>query len=458
MTAAPLVVYPLVRLGQRVRRTTRRGQEAARARHAPRHRGRSPATASSRRSAPKAREAERFSRASRAAVPHEHEDHGRAVGAAAADGVHRRHGGGRRALVRRAARFSDGQLTRRRVHVVPGRGVHDVRPDQEAEPRQREHAAGDCGRASASSRCSTRTAKCASSPARRRCAPLATRVEFRDVGFAYDDDPDRFVLRHVSFTVRAGQVVAHRRPERRGQDDARQPDSAVLRRHRGRDPDRRRRHPRRDAAVAARADRARDAGDGAVRRHDRRQHRLRRAGRRPRDAIEAAARAAHAARVHRRSCRAATMPRIGERGQRLSGGQRQRLAIARAILKDCPLLVLDEATSSLDAESELLVQDALANLMRNRTTFVIAHRLSTVRRADLIVALERRARRRDRHARRAGRPAGRRLREALRAAGVRRARRTRAERGERARRGVAMRDSFDDRVCVGRAARTAARG
>src|SRR5579871_1289597 len=80
--------------------------------------------------------------------------------------------------------------------------------------------------------------------------------------------------------------------------------------------------------------------------------------------------------------------RIGERGQRLSGGQRQRLAIARAILKDAPLLVLDEATSSLDVESEGLVQDALANLMKNRTTFVIAHRLSTVRHADAIVALE----------------------------------------------------------------------
>jgi ABC-type multidrug transport system fused ATPase/permease subunit len=79
---------------------------------------------------------------------------------------------------------------------------------------------------------------------------------------------------------------------------------------------------------------------------------------------------------------------IGDRGQRLSGGQRQPLAIARAILKDAPILVLDEATSSLDAESELLVQDALVNLMRNRTTFVIAHRLSTVRRADLIIALD----------------------------------------------------------------------
>jgi subfamily B ATP-binding cassette protein MsbA len=79
---------------------------------------------------------------------------------------------------------------------------------------------------------------------------------------------------------------------------------------------------------------------------------------------------------------------IGERGQRLSGGQRQRIAIARAILRDSPILILDEATSSLDTESEMLVQDALSTLMLNRTSFVIAHRLSTVRRADLIVVLE----------------------------------------------------------------------
>jgi subfamily B ATP-binding cassette protein MsbA len=107
----------------------------------------------------------------------------------------------------------------------------------------------------------------------------------------------------------------------------------------------------------------------------------------PPDRLEAAARAALAHEFIRK------MPQgydtvIGERGARLSGGERQRLAIARALLRDAPLLVLDEATSSLDSESESLVQEALANLMRNRTTFVIAHRLSTVRNAGRIIVLD----------------------------------------------------------------------
>jgi subfamily B ATP-binding cassette protein MsbA len=103
--------------------------------------------------------------------------------------------------------------------------------------------------------------------------------------------------------------------------------------------------------------------------------------------VEAAARAALAADF------IAELPegydsRIGQHGQRLSGGQRQRIAIARALLKNAPILILDEATSHLDTESELLVQRALNNLMEGRTVIVIAHRLSTIRRADKIVVIE----------------------------------------------------------------------
>ena len=104
--------------------------------------------------------------------------------------------------------------------------------------------------------------------------------------------------------------------------------------------------------------------------------------------VEAAARAAHAHEFVARLAQGYDTI-VGERGVKLSGGQRQRVAIARALLKDPAVLILDEATSSLDAESEHLIEQALERLLRNRTTLIIAHRLSTVRRADRLVVLDR---------------------------------------------------------------------
>src|SRR5437763_10973457 len=105
------------------------------------------------------------------------------------------------------------------------------------------------------------------------------------------------------------------------------------------------------------------------------------------DQIQAAARASNAHDfITRLPHRYDTI--VGERGATLSGGERQRIAIARALLKDAPILILDEPTSALDSESERLLLDALDRLMAGRTTLIIAHRLSTIRHADQIVVLQ----------------------------------------------------------------------
>jgi subfamily B ATP-binding cassette protein MsbA len=218
-------------------------------------------------------------------------------------------------------------------------------------------------------------------------APVSRGIEFRNVTFQYEDDSTKYVLRDVSFAVDAGQVIAIVGLSGAGKTtlvnliprffdvtsgailmDGHDIRDVTLRSLRAQIGIVTQETVLFDESVASNIA---YGSPGATR-----------------ERIESAARAAHAHEF------IVTLPEqyetwIGERGQRLSGGQRQRLAIARALLKDSPILILDEATSSLDAESERLVQDALANLMRNRTSFVIAHRLSTVRRADKIIALER---------------------------------------------------------------------
>jgi subfamily B ATP-binding cassette protein MsbA len=217
--------------------------------------------------------------------------------------------------------------------------------------------------------------------------PFTEAIEFKDVSFGYDDSHGRSTLRGVSFTVRAGQMVAIVGRSGAGKTtlvnllprfydvtkgaitidgrDLREVSLASLRAQIGMVT---------QETVLFDDTIAGNIAYGTPGASEQQ--------------IEAAARAANAHDF------IAAQPEgyktmIGERGQRLSGGQRQRLAIARALLKNSPILILDEATSALDNESERLVQQALATLMMNRTSFVIAHRLSTVRRADAIIVLER---------------------------------------------------------------------
>ena len=208
------------------------------------------------------------------------------------------------------------------------------------------------------------------------------RVMFDNVSFY---EQGKQALRNLSFTVEPGEMIGLAGHSRR-QVDADQPDLPLLRNRRGHHIHRRRRHAHREPKVDARADRRGLAGpflfNGSIADNI--------AYGNPDASLEKVIAAAKAANAHEFIT---NLPDgydsiVGERAVRLSGGERQRLSIARAILRDPRILILDEATASMDTETEAKIQQALARLVKGRTTFAIAHRLSTLRNADRLFIIE----------------------------------------------------------------------
>ena len=384
LTGAPVVVYPLIRLGQRVRRTTRRGQEELE------HLSHISAEAFAGHRIVKAfageqYEQQRFDQASErlyrmnmkvtssvSALPPLMEW----LGAFAVVGV----------LWYGSREIAAGELTPGGFSLFVGAMLLMYAPIKRLSRVNANIQQALAAAERVFETLDTRS-EATDKPGARRLPPLERSIAFQEVSFAYDDAPGEMVLDRVSFEVDAGQVVAvvglsgagkttlvnlvPRFYEVTGGSIA--IDGADIR----------------DVTVESLRSQIGIVTQDTVLFDDTIGNNIAYAApSASRDAVEAAARAAHAHEF------IATLPAgydtlIGDRGQRLSGGQRQRVAIARALLRNSPILILDEATSSLDAESELLVQDALAKLMLNRTAFVIAHRLSTVRRADRIVVLDR---------------------------------------------------------------------
>jgi subfamily B ATP-binding cassette protein MsbA len=385
MTGAPLVVYPLVRLGQRVRRTTRRSQEALE------HISHVSAEAFTGHRIVKAfgteaHEAEKFKRAglslfrtnmkvtaALSSLPPLMELLG-GVGMAVALII------GSRSVASKTMTEGDffSFLAAVMLMYGPAKKLSRVNADvqQALAASERIFEMLD-----------THT-EVKEQPAAPALPPFRSTIEFRDVGFGYDDGPGR-ILRGVSFRVTAGQLIAIV-----GRSGAGKTTLVNL-------------LPRfydvttgaihldgvdiREATLASLRAQIGIVTQETVLFDDTISNNIAYGAHgTPNASAQAVVAAAQAANAHGFIT---ALPQgyetmIGERGQRLSGGQRQRLAIARALLKNAPILVLDEATSALDSESELLVQEALTNLMMNRTSFVIAHRLSTIRRADAIIVLE----------------------------------------------------------------------
>jgi ATP-binding cassette, subfamily B, bacterial MsbA len=382
LTGAPLIVYPLIRLGQRVRRTTRRSQEALEQLS---HLGAEAFTGHRivKAFGTEELEAAKFSRAGY----HLFRTNMKVTGALSSLPPLMELIGGMgmaAALVYGSNQIADGRLTTGQFALFIGTLFLMYGP---AKKLSRVNA--NLQQAIAASErifemLDTHT-EVTEQPGAPALTPFTRQIEFRDVGFGYEGGPGR-ILCEVSFTVRAGQMIAIVGRSGAGKTtlvnllprfydvsagaidiDGVDVRSVTLR------------SLRQQIGIVTQdtvlfddtiANNIAYGATAIAREH-----------------VEAAARAANAHEF------IVALPRgydtmIGERGQRLSGGQRQRLAIARALLKNAPILVLDEATSALDAESELLVQDALTNLMMNRTSFVIAHRLSTIRRADAIIVLE----------------------------------------------------------------------
>ena len=227
--------------------------------------------------------------------------------------------------------------------------------------------------------------------------PAAADVRFERVSFAYPGA--RPLFDGLDLTVPSGAKVGFVGRSGRRQEHA-DPAAAAADGHRlGSDPDRRPGHRPAAPGRPAQPDRLRAAGPGHVPPLAAGQHRLRAAGRRAtrRSAAPPGRRTSPSS---PRRCPTGSTRWSGSAGVKLSGGQRQRVAIARAVLRDAPILLLDEATSALDSESEVLIQQALWQLMEGRTALVVAHRLSTVARMDQLVVLDHGPGRRAGHARR----------------------------------------------------------